>query len=89
VDIYDLGTVHDDTSECRAFYSCYIWLLHAIFFSVQDENEPKVTETEKKKLSMQETRRSLPIFPFRNDLIQAVENHQVSCKVYLLTYLRS
>jgi hypothetical protein len=83
VDIYDLGTVHDNTSECPVLSSCYIWLLHAILFSVQDENE--LTETEKKKLSLQETRRSLPIFPFRNDLIQATENHQVShpysCKV--------
>jgi hypothetical protein len=81
--LHDLGTVHDNTSECPVLSSCYIWLLHAILFSVQDENE--LTETEKKKLSLQETRRSLPIFPFRNDLIQAIENNQVShpysCKV--------
>jgi pre-mRNA-splicing factor ATP-dependent RNA helicase DHX16 len=43
----------------------------------EDENEPKLTETEKKELSLQETRRSSPIFPFRDDLIQAIENHQV------------
>lgn len=91
VDIHDLGTVHDNTSECPVLSSCYIWLLHAIFFSVQDENEPKLTETEKKKLSLQETRRSLPIFPFRDDLIQAIENHQVShpysCKVIWFSIL--
>ncbi|PNF38979.1 putative pre-mRNA-splicing factor ATP-dependent RNA helicase DHX16 [Cryptotermes secundus] len=43
----------------------------------EDENEPKLTESEKKKVSLQETRRSLPIFPFRDDLIQAIEKHQV------------
>ncbi|GFG40919.1 hypothetical protein Cfor_11095 [Coptotermes formosanus] len=31
----------------------------------------------KKKLSLQETRRSLPIFPFRDDLIQAIKDHQI------------
>jgi pre-mRNA-splicing factor ATP-dependent RNA helicase DHX16 len=41
------------------------------------ESEPKLTETEKKKLSLQETRRSLPIFPFREDLIQAIKDHQI------------
>jgi len=65
----------------------YTWhaLIHIIcvhymesFFSMHDDNEPKLSETEKKKLSLQETRTSLPIFPFRHDLIQAVRDHQVS-----------
>ena len=45
---------------------------------MQADNEPKLTEPEKKKLSLQETRRSLPIFPFRDDLIQAIKDHHVS-----------
>lgn len=49
-----------------------------IFFSMQDDDKPKLTETEEKKFSLQETRSSLPIFPFRNDLIQAIKDHQVS-----------
>lgn len=36
-----------------------------------------LTEYDKKKLSIQETRRSLPIYPFRDDLLQAIENHNV------------
>lgn len=28
--------------------------------------------------TIQETKKSLPIYPFRNDLIQAIKNHQVS-----------
>jgi len=51
----------------------------SVFFSTQADSEPKLTETEKKKLSLQETRRSLPIFPFRGDLIQAIRDHQVGC----------
>ncbi|XP_037515630.1 pre-mRNA-splicing factor ATP-dependent RNA helicase DHX16 [Rhipicephalus sanguineus] len=39
--------------------------------------EPELSEQERKKLSIQETRRSLPIFPFREDLLQAVAEHQV------------
>lgn len=36
-----------------------------------------MSELEKKKLSMKETRESLPIFPFRESLLEAVDNHQV------------
>ncbi|XP_054712032.1 pre-mRNA-splicing factor ATP-dependent RNA helicase DHX16-like [Uloborus diversus] len=41
------------------------------------ENEPEVSELEKKKLTIQETRRSLPIYPFREDLLKAIEEHHV------------
>lgn len=64
---------------CAVLSSCYVCSLNAVFFPTQAESEPKLTETEKKKLSLQETRRSLPIFPFREDLIQAIKEHQVSC----------
>ena len=33
---------------------------------------------DKKKLSIAETKKSLPVFPFREDLIEAVKEHQVS-----------
>ncbi|GIY30037.1 pre-mRNA-splicing factor ATP-dependent RNA helicase DHX16 [Caerostris darwini] len=35
------------------------------------------SEREIKKLSIQETRRSLPIFPFREDLLKAIESHHI------------
>ncbi|KAG8229443.1 hypothetical protein J437_LFUL010790, partial [Ladona fulva] len=41
------------------------------------EEEPSLSEIEKKKLSIAETRKSLPIFPFKDDLIQAIRDHQV------------
>ena len=41
------------------------------------EAEAVMSELEKKKLSMKETRESLPIFPFRESLLEAVDNHQV------------
>ncbi|KAG1698522.1 Pre-mRNA-splicing factor ATP-dependent RNA helicase DHX16 [Nymphon striatum] len=41
------------------------------------DDEPQMTETEKKQMSMKETRESLPIFPFREDLLQAINDHQV------------
>jgi hypothetical protein len=72
-------TVNIHNYLCMPGFIHIVWPpLHEIFFSVQDDNEPKLTETEKKKLSLQETRRSLPIFPFRDDLIQAIKDHQVS-----------
>lgn len=32
---------------------------------------------ERRKLSIQEVRRSLPIFPYRHDLVAAITEHQV------------
>lgn len=43
----------------------------------KDKKEPQLTETEKKRLDIEETKKSLPVFPFRDDLIQAVKEHQV------------
>ncbi len=42
----------------------------------QDEND-QLSEHERKQLSLQETRRSLPVYPFRDEFIDAVRNHQV------------
>ena len=36
-----------------------------------------MSESDKKKMSIEETRRSLPIFPFKDDLLNAVSDHQV------------
>ncbi|CAG9839038.1 unnamed protein product [Diabrotica balteata] len=44
---------------------------------VVDKKEPQLTETEKKKLTIEETKKSLPIYPFKDDLIQAIREHQV------------
>ncbi|GFW26542.1 pre-mRNA-splicing factor ATP-dependent RNA helicase DHX16 [Trichonephila clavipes] len=41
------------------------------------ESVEELSEKEKKKLSIQETRRSLPIYPFREDLLEAIENHHI------------
>ncbi|XP_056396581.1 pre-mRNA-splicing factor ATP-dependent RNA helicase DHX16 [Hyla sarda] len=43
----------------------------------EDENTKQLSELEKQKLSIQEVRRSLPVFPYRSDLLQAIANHQV------------
>ncbi len=45
--------------------------------SDKDSKEPEMTEHEKKKMSMKETKESLPVFPFRQSLLDAVEEHQV------------
>ncbi|OTF83214.1 pre-mRNA-splicing factor ATP-dependent RNA helicase DHX16-like [Euroglyphus maynei] len=41
-----------------------------------DENR-HMTEKDLKKLSIEETRRSLPVYPFKDDLIAAINDHQV------------
>jgi len=43
----------------------------------EKEAEPRLSEHEKKRMSLKETKESLPVFPFRDDLIAAVSEHQV------------
>ncbi len=45
-----------------------------IFFQ---ESEPELSQAEKQKQSLQEVRRSLPIFPYREDLLTAIRDHQI------------
>jgi len=36
-----------------------------------------MTEKQRKKLNIEETKKSLPIYKFKEDLIQAIKDHQV------------
>ena len=47
-----------------------------VFFFLQDK-KVKLSEKEAKKMSIEETQKSLPIYPFKKDLIQAVRDHQI------------
>uniref|UniRef100_A0A8C2J0R4 RNA helicase n=1 Tax=Cyprinus carpio TaxID=7962 RepID=A0A8C2J0R4_CYPCA len=44
---------------------------------VSTESEPQLSQAEKQKQSIQEVRRSLPIFPYREDLLAAIREHQI------------
>lgn len=41
------------------------------------KDEPKISEHEKKRMDIKETKESLPVYPFRDDLIAAIRGHQV------------
>ncbi|KAK4305688.1 hypothetical protein Pmani_022431 [Petrolisthes manimaculis] len=43
----------------------------------EEQEEPKESEFKKKKMTIQEVRRSLPVYPFRHSLLAAIEEHQV------------
>ncbi|XP_063055878.1 pre-mRNA-splicing factor ATP-dependent RNA helicase DHX16 [Engraulis encrasicolus] len=45
--------------------------------SAKEDIEPELSQAEKQKQSIQEVRRSLPVFPYREDLLSAIEQHQV------------
>uniref|UniRef100_A0A8C4DDI7 RNA helicase n=1 Tax=Dicentrarchus labrax TaxID=13489 RepID=A0A8C4DDI7_DICLA len=47
------------------------------FGCVQDQDAPALSQAELNKQSMQEVRRSLPIFPYREDLLAAINEHQI------------
>lgn len=42
--------------------------------------EPELSEAERKRMTIEETRKSLPVYPFKEDLIAAIREHQVSIK---------
>lgn len=41
------------------------------------ERKPEVSEVERKKMDIAETKISLPVYPFRDDLIAAIREHQI------------
>uniref|UniRef100_UPI0037E9A933 pre-mRNA-splicing factor ATP-dependent RNA helicase DHX16 n=1 Tax=Semicossyphus pulcher TaxID=241346 RepID=UPI0037E9A933 len=43
----------------------------------KDQEAPALSQAELNKQSMQEVRRSLPIFPYREDLLAAINEHQI------------
>lgn len=43
----------------------------------KETKEPQLTEAQRKKLDIEETKKSLPVFPFKEDIIAAVRDHQV------------
>lgn len=45
------------------------------------KKEPELTESEKKRLDIEETKKSLPVYPFKNELIEAIREHQVRFEV--------
>lgn len=44
---------------------------------MEEKKEPELSEPEKKRLTIEETKKSLPIYAFKEELIQAVREHQV------------
>ncbi|XP_041843981.1 pre-mRNA-splicing factor ATP-dependent RNA helicase DHX16 [Melanotaenia boesemani] len=45
--------------------------------SEKEQEAPALSQAELKKQSIQEVRRSLPIFPYRDDLLAAIHEHQI------------
>ena len=46
--------------------------------SADDQDEKaQMTEYERKRMTLEETKKSLPVYPFRQSLLEAVEEHQV------------
>ncbi|KAJ8377931.1 hypothetical protein AAFF_G00249940 [Aldrovandia affinis] len=45
--------------------------------AAQEQSEPVMSQAEQQKQSLQEVRRSLPVFPYREDLLSAIQNHQI------------
>lgn len=44
---------------------------------LQEQSELVISQAEQQRQSLQEVRRSLPVFPYREDLLSAIQNHQI------------
>lgn len=49
--------------------------LYAVCF--QEQEQAALSQAEVQKQSIQEVRRSLPVFPYREDLLLAIQQHQI------------
>ncbi|XP_043940421.1 pre-mRNA-splicing factor ATP-dependent RNA helicase DHX16 [Protopterus annectens] len=45
--------------------------------TVEKADKKELSEADKQKLSIQEVRRSLPVYPYREDLLAAIHEHQI------------
>lgn len=45
--------------------------------SEKEQDAPSISEAQRKKQTLQEVRRSLPVFPYREDLLAAIREHQI------------
>ncbi|PFX22231.1 putative pre-mRNA-splicing factor ATP-dependent RNA helicase DHX16 [Stylophora pistillata] len=43
----------------------------------KEKQEPEMNDYQKKRLTIEETKKSLPVYPYRESLIQAIRDHQV------------
>ncbi|XP_049832588.1 pre-mRNA-splicing factor ATP-dependent RNA helicase DHX16 [Schistocerca gregaria] len=43
----------------------------------RQDDKPKITEAERKRLTIKETKESLPVYTYREQLLQAVKDHQI------------
>jgi pre-mRNA-splicing factor ATP-dependent RNA helicase DHX16 len=43
----------------------------------EEKKGPKITEEQKRKMTIKETKESLPVFPFKDEIIAAIQSHQV------------
>lgn len=57
--------------------------------TIKDETEkkeksgPKLSEQQRKRMDLKETKESLPVFPFRDDLIDSIRANQVRISVLI------
>ncbi|XP_013105047.1 pre-mRNA-splicing factor ATP-dependent RNA helicase DHX16 isoform X1 [Stomoxys calcitrans] len=43
----------------------------------KDSKEPQLSEAQQKRMTIEETQKSLPVYPFKEDLIAAIKEHQI------------
>ncbi|KAJ6083761.1 hypothetical protein N7467_007896 [Penicillium canescens] len=77
VDEGDYEYVFDDSQQINFVMDAKLEGTQKPMTKEQLRFKEQVDEAEKKALSMEETRKSLPIYQFRDQIIQAVQDHQV------------
>lgn len=48
--------------------------------------ESEISEAERKRMTIEETRKSLPVYPFKDDLIEAIKEHQVGSQILIFLF---
>lgn len=75
-DFYDDEDLYVD-QEYRLWKLSEHSIMKTVFHTFQRHVEPRETTDDKEMTPMQELRRSLPIFPYRDDFLNALKNHSI------------
>lgn len=55
--------------------------------SKESRASESISEAERKRMTIEETRKSLPVYPFKEDLIDAIKEHQVCFRIEMIKIL--
>ncbi|VVC34695.1 Helicase, C-terminal,Helicase-associated domain,P-loop containing nucleoside triphosphate [Cinara cedri] len=75
--VYKFGAKRQEKEQYELLIDNQIEFIQTDNLPGTRDEKPEITEKQRKKLNIEETKKSLPIYKFKKDLIQAIKDHQI------------